>query len=159
MSFFEVESVIYGALSRLNEGVFMSYQNPNDAQAVDTRSVEAYERARMAHTAPAVGRGGLGPIGAMPGLQARNAPPDPGNNRLVQLAGHMDQLVNTSRVVAQRLEDAVVRIHGESPEIATAKPDQSVGPGVLGTLEKFAQWIEAAQLRQLRALTRLEEVG
>lgn len=137
----------------------MSYQNPKNAQA-NSNTMEAYERARMAHTAPAVGRDGLGPIGATLGVQGRiAAPPDQGNNRLVQLAGHMDQLVNTSRVVAQRLEDAVARIHGESPELAPSKSEQTVGPGVLGTLEQFAQWIEAAQLRQLRALSRLEEVG
>lgn len=122
----------------------------NNCGAMSQDTIKRYETARMAHTGPSAG---------MVGVLSSRGPQPPQANRLLGLAANMDGLVSTARIISERLESAVNRIHGETPELTAAAPDHPVGSGVLGTLEQFGQMIEAAQRRALRALSRLEEVG
>lgn len=136
----------------------MAYGNDNDIAAgrpATPEQLKAYEQASMAHTRPSTGmRGNVGT-----NLNENYPPPPASSNRLVKLAGHLDSLVSTGRSIAERLDDAVNRIHGEDSQLSQPRPEMAMGPGVLGTLEQFAAMIDALQSRCQRALARLEEVG
>lgn len=148
-----------GVYGRPGEG-FMAYGNDNDIAAMrpgTPEQLKAYEQASMANTRPSTGM--VGGLGSSRGLNENYPPPPANSNRLVKLAGHLDMLVSTGRSIAERLDDAVNRIHGEDSQLSQPLPEMAMGPGVLGTLEQFAAMIDALQSRCQRALTRLEEVG
>jgi hypothetical protein len=109
-----------------------------------------YEQARVAHTRPSTGMGAPGAT-----LQGERS------SRIQVLAARMDNLVSESRAIADRLGDAVDRIHGADGTVNAVRPEQP-GPqpqGVLGTLEMFVTMIEQTQGNARRSLSRLEEVG